>query len=75
MQQFQMRVKKWGSSAAKRLNNSRVVSIFIQSICAGEKMGGTVDFHPVCHAQPFCKPAADAGRWGKKGIETFRQPT
>lgn len=44
MQQFPMRVKKWDSSAAKRLNNSRVVPIFIQSIYAGERMGGTVEF-------------------------------
>lgn len=33
-----------------------------------------MNFHSVCHAQPFCKPAADAGRRGKKGIATFRQP-
>lgn len=25
----------------------------------------------VCHTQPFCKPAADAGRWGKKELRLF----
>jgi len=72
MQEFKLELKKWDSSTAKRLNNSRVVPIFVQSICVTERMWGRVEFSfCFCHIQPFHKPAADAGRREKKELRLF----